>query len=151
VGRAFRSVATLYGAATKRIKQVLTNVDQTVLSNLGAAMYHHNMLYALDEHPEFINLDASVKARGTAGLLEQELKNQAAVEALQAAPGLVQLAQLGGTQLPSGLVNSIVANAAKGLGVDVSAYPELTADGAFTRAVDQAAINNMGPAAPPAV
>ncbi len=148
VGRAFRSVSMLYGAATKRIKQVLTHVDQTVLGPIGQAIYYYNMEHHLKDNKDFMRLDAAVVARGTSGLLEQELKNQAAVEALQAAPGLVQLAQAGGTSLPGGLINKIVANAAEGLGIDISSFPELNADTSLNKAVDKATLSNAGPQAP---
>ena len=143
--RSHAGLSQLLGSALKTLKRTLDDVDTDVLEGVGRAFYQYNMQA---EPARFSMLDANVKARGTAGLLERELKKSAAIEALTAAPALVQLAQVGGQQVPPALVTDIVAAAAEGLGVDTSAYPELQRGGGMKGAVDRAVINRFGSTPP---
>jgi hypothetical protein len=121
-GRSARGILALYGAATKTMKILFNQIDEDIFGPAGMSLYKYNIQ---DQPKKFLNLDAEVKARGTASLMEQELKKGAAIESLQAAPALVQLAQTGGADLPPGLIKDILVNAAEGLGIDTSGYPEL--------------------------
>lgn len=145
-GRSHAGMSQLLGSALKTVKLHLGNVDNDALEPIGTAMYRWNMMN--DPKRRFINLDAGVKARGTAGLLERELRKSAAVESLQAAPALAQLAQMGGNPLPPQLVTDIVGAAAEGLGVDITAYPELQPGGGTIGAVDRAVTGQFGTTAP---
>lgn len=145
-GRSHAGMSQLLGSALKTVKLLLSNVDNDVLQPVGEAMYRYNMQE--DRERRFINLDANVMARGTAGLLERELRKSAAVEALQAAPALAQLAQMGGQPLPPQLVTDIVGAAAEGLGVDTTAYPELQPGGGTAGAVNRAVTQQFGTTQP---
>lgn len=147
-GRSHAGLSQLLGSAVKTMKAKLRIIDQNILEPVGEAFYRINM--EDDKDGRFSGLDAAPKARGTSGLLERELRKSAAIEALQAAPALLQVAQMGGQTLPPGLVTDIVAAAAEGLGVDTSPYPELAQGGEIGRALDQQAVGQFGttPAVP---
>ena len=145
-GRSHAGLSQLLGSALKTLKLLLSNVDNEVLQPIGEAFYRINMME--DRGVRFSTLDANVKARGTAGLLERELRKGAAVEALQAAPALAQLSQMGGNPLPPALITDIVGAAAEGLGVDTTAYPELQPGGGAVGAVDRAVTAQFGSTPP---
>lgn len=141
-GRSHAGLSQLLGSAIKTMKDKLDTLDQQILEPTGVAFYRVNM--EEDKDGRFAGLDAAPKARGTSGLLERELRKSAAIEALQAAPALLQVAQMGGQTLPPGLVTDIVAAAAEGLGVDTSPYPELAQGGEVGRALDKQAMGQFG-------
>ncbi len=145
-GRSHAGMSQLLGSAIKTVKLLLSNIDNQALEPIGEALYRLNMMEG--KSGRFSTLDAKTKARGTAGLLDRELKKQAAVEALQAAPALAQLSQMGGNPLPPQLVTDIVGAAAEGLGVDITAYPELQPGGGTTGAVDRAVTAQFGSTPP---
>jgi hypothetical protein len=145
-GRSHAGLSQLLGSALKTLKLLLGNIDNDALQPIGEAFYRVNMQE--DKEKRFAMLDANVKARGTAGLLERELRKSGAVEALQAAPALAQLSQMGGNPLPPALVSDIVGAAAEGLGVDITAYPEMQPGGGSVGAVDRAVTAQFGSTQP---
>jgi hypothetical protein len=145
-GRSHAGLSQLLGSALKTLKLLLGNIDNDALQPIGEAFYRINMQE--DKEKRFAMLDANVKARGTAGLLERELRKSGAVEALQAAPALAQLSQMGGNPLPPALVSDIVGAAAEGLGVDITAYPEMQPGGGSVGAVDRAVTAQFGSTQP---
>lgn len=68
-GRTSSGLAMLMSAASKGIKQVITNIDKGLIEPLISRMYQYNMLYNPDNS---IKGDLRAKARGSASLVARE-------------------------------------------------------------------------------
>lgn len=69
VGRTASGLSMLINNASKAIKQVIANVDRSVLTPLLERLYFHNMRYSQD--PDLIG-DANIVARGAMSLVTRE-------------------------------------------------------------------------------
>lgn len=71
--RTASGMSMLMGAAALNIKTVVKNLDDFLLQPLGEALYAWNMQF---EEDETIHGDFEVKARGTAALMQKEVRSQ---------------------------------------------------------------------------
>lgn len=78
-GRTLGGLSLLMGNAAKGIKLVISNIDRDVIEPIVTNFYTLHMLF--DEDPS-MKADASVLARGAAGLLQKELMQARAIEVL---------------------------------------------------------------------
>lgn len=78
--RTASGMSMLMGAAALSIKTVVKNLDDYLLRPLGEAMFHWNMQFNNDIE---IRGDLEVKARGTAALMQKEVRSQRLMTFLQ--------------------------------------------------------------------
>jgi hypothetical protein len=78
--RTASGMSMLMGAAALSIKTVVKNLDDYLLRPLGEAMFHWNMQFNEDIE---IRGDLEVKARGTAALMQKEVRSQRLMTFLQ--------------------------------------------------------------------
>lgn len=71
--RTASGMSMLMGAASSNIKAVIENIDDYVLAPLGRAMYTWNMQF---NYREEFNVGLEVKAKGTASLMQKEVRSQ---------------------------------------------------------------------------
>lgn len=89
VNRTFRGVTLLQGNALKGIQAALTNLGTGIITPCVGNLYDQNMMYSTDES---VKGDTRPKIADIAGLLEQEVAKQEAMERLQL---VAQVAQAG--------------------------------------------------------
>lgn len=78
-GRTLGGLSLLMGNAAKGIKLVISNIDRDIIEPVVHAFYIMHMLF---EEDETLKADASVLARGAAGLLQRELMQARSIEVL---------------------------------------------------------------------
>jgi hypothetical protein len=79
--RTASGMSMLMGAAALNIKTVVKNIDDYFLQPLGESFFHWNMQFNEDA-PE-IRGDLEIKARGTAALMQKEVRSQRLLTFLQ--------------------------------------------------------------------
>lgn len=79
-GRTAAGMSMLMGASALNIKTVIKNVDDYLLQPIGEALFAFNMQFDFDEE---IKGDLAVKARGTASLMQREVRSQRLLTFLQ--------------------------------------------------------------------
>lgn len=80
VNRTVRGLLTLQGNIMKPIESALTNLDKDIFEPIGTSLYNYNMEYSDDDS---IKGDAKVRARGSAALVQKEVKRGSLLEAAQ--------------------------------------------------------------------
>lgn len=93
VGRSAAGMSMLINSSSLNTKTVIKNIDNNLLQSLGEAMFAWNMQFNFDKD---IVGDLSVNARGTANLIQKEVKIQKLLQALQLgqSPALLPYADL---------------------------------------------------------
>lgn len=81
-GRTAAGMSMLMGASQVNIKTVVKNFDDYLLRPLGEALFAFNMQFDFDAS---IKGDLSVKARGVAALMQQEVRSQRLLQLFQLA------------------------------------------------------------------
>jgi hypothetical protein len=107
-GRTLGGLAMLMGNAAKGIKAVIGDIDKRVVEPMVSNYYALLMMYDPDRS---IKADASVVARGSAGILQRELSQARAVEVLQM---LTPYAQAG--LIPKEGLQLVLRDVLRGLG-----------------------------------
>lgn len=80
IGRTASGISMLLNAASLQTKTGIKNIDINFLQPLGERMFAFNMQFDFD--PEIVG-DLEVKARGTVGLLQKEVRSQRLLQFLQ--------------------------------------------------------------------
>lgn len=95
-GRTLGGLSMLLGNAARGVKRAIASIDKDLTEPKVEALFHMEMLYGTDES---IKADAQVVARGSSGLLQRQLTQNRAAEALQVMAPFVNLAKEDGTPL----------------------------------------------------
>ena len=80
-GRTSSGLSMLMQAGASSVKTVIKNVDDYMLKPLGEAYFQWNMQYN-DEQPDIVG-DLEIKPRGTAGVMQKEVRSQRLINLLQ--------------------------------------------------------------------
>ena len=80
-GRTSSGLSMLMQAGASSVKTVIKNVDDYMLKPLGEAYFQWNMQYN-DEQPDIIG-DLEIKPRGTAAVMQKEVRSQRLIALLQ--------------------------------------------------------------------
>lgn len=95
-GRTLGGLSMLLGNAARGVKRVIASIDKDLVEPKIEALYHMEMLYGVDQS---IKADAQVVARGSSGLLQRQLTQNRAVEALQVMAPFIGVQKDDGTPL----------------------------------------------------
>ena len=80
-GRTASGLSMLMGSGSLSLKTVIKNIDDYLLKPLGEAYFQWNMQYNM-EAPEIVG-DLSIKPRGTAAVMQKEVRSQRLTTLLQ--------------------------------------------------------------------
>lgn len=113
-GRTLGGLSMLLGNAARGVKRAVSSIDKDLTEPKIEALYHMEMLYGTDES---IKADAQVVARGSSGLLQRQLTQNRAVEALQVMAPFVGVAKDDGTSVvPVAGLERVLADILQSLG-----------------------------------
>jgi hypothetical protein len=79
-GRTYRGFSAVFSQALKVFKMPVQNLDAGIFAPFAASLYNYNMATSKDNS---IKGDATVRARGSQGLVDKEQQEQKALEAMQ--------------------------------------------------------------------
>lgn len=126
-GRTFRGFSAVFAQALKVFKMPVQNLDVGVFVPFAQALYDYNMTYSEDDS---IKGDANVRALGSTGLVERELQQQRALEAMQVvsqmSPAVAEIAP----DKARKVLEFVWSKALEGLGVPIEQFginPDLQA------------------------
>jgi hypothetical protein len=144
-GRTFRGFSAVFAQAIKVFKMPVQNLDNGVFVPLGVQLYDYNMATSKDDS---IKGDANVRARGSQGLVDVEMQQQKALEAMQVvtqmSPAVAQIAP----EEARKVLRYTWAKAMEGLGLPIKQFgldPEVEA---ALGAGESAEPVDVGPATP---
>jgi len=113
-GRTLGGLSMLLGNAARGIKRAIASIDKDLTEPKVEALYHMEMMYGTDES---IKADAQIVARGSSGLLQRQLTQNRATDALQVMAPFVGVAKEDGTPLvPVNGMERVLADILQSLG-----------------------------------
>lgn len=113
-GRTLGGLSMLMSNAARGLKAVVANVDKQITEPLVTAYYNMEMLFGDDPT---VKGDCQIVARGASGLLQRELSQSRAVEALQMLVPFTQVTDKQGRPvIPADGLRVVIADILKSLG-----------------------------------
>jgi hypothetical protein len=126
-GRTFRGFSAVFAQAIKVFKMPVQNLDLGIFAPFGVQLYDYNMTTSKDDS---VKGDANVRARGSQGLVDREMQQQKAMEAMQVvtqmSPAVAEIAP----EEARKVLRYTWAKAMEGLGIPVKQFgldPEVEA------------------------